>query len=589
MVPSARRRSALPADIRTAWRRLGDPAALSLPVALIYLPFAFTGPLFIDPVRVGGSFASWFVVGLVGWLALLTVMSLARWLIRPLRRGRSLATIVAMALSVAARALALTVTAHIVGVTPNAEFTYRLNAAIFTQSAILIASAIVVSSYVNHGRLAADLLARQSRLTQISSESRTRLEQLRSQITDQVRRAVEPLIKQLDDISKRVEGAGSGLQSAIQQIVDEELRPLSNRLADATSLPESDDACAHQVEPSRPPLPIRVSLGLLFRPLPSALLAALLASSQAFRAANLIDGLLFTVALSASLGFAVALMRRVCVRIELPVWIGISAATVAVAVIFALIVLLWERTALPMPPDLQWAALYSGSFIGVLLALEYVINERRAVTEEQLRSSIEELQAQSSMLRQHEYMAIRQLSYVVHGSVQASLNAAAIRLSLADHLNRGLVTTIRSDIEESITRIDTSGSAYVMLVQTLADLVDLWEGTAQVTWTMDHMTIRMLAESPPTAASVGEIVTECTSNAIRHGRASQVKVSISIVEDSIEVAVMDDGAGLPSVVKPRLGTRMLDELCLNWERTSSANGTVVLARLATERAFRPVS
>ena len=588
MVSRGHRRSALPADIRTAWRRLGDPAALSLPVALIYLPFAFTGPLFIDTVRVGGNFASWFLVGLVGWLALLTVMSLARWLIRPLRRGRSFATIAAIALSVAARALALTVTAQIVGLTPNAEFPYRLNAAIFTQSGLLIASAIVVSSYVNHGRLAADLLARQGRLTQLSAESRTRLDQLRSQITDQVRRAVEPLIKQLDDISKRVEGAADGLQNAIQQIVDEELRPLSHRLADAATFPESDDALTQQVEPSRPPLPSRVSLGLLFRPLPSALLAALLASSQAFRAANFIDGLLFTVALSASLGFAVALMRRVCVRIETPVWIGISAATVAVAVVFALIVILWERSPLSTPPGLQWAALYSGAFIGVLLALEYVINERRAVTEEQLRSSIDELQAQSSMLRQHEYIASRQLSYVVHGAVQASLNAAAMRLTLADHLDRGLVTTIRSDIEEAITRIDTSGSAYVMLVQTLADLVDLWEGTAQVTWTMDHTTIRMLAESPPTAASVGEIITECTSNAIRHGRASHVKVSISIVGDSIEVAVIDDGTGLPSVVEPRLGTRMLDELCLNWERTSSANGTVVLARLATERAFLPL-
>ena len=589
MASGTNRHSALPADIRTAWRLLGDPAALSLPVALIYLPFAFIGPLFIDTVRVGGGFASWFLVGLVGWLTLLAVLLAMRRLIRPLRRGRPVATVIAIALSVAARAVALTLTAQVVGLTPYAEFAYRLNAAIFTQSALLIASAIVVSSYLHHGRLAADLLTRQGRLTHLSAESRTRLEQLRSQITDQVRRSVEPLITQLDDISKRVDGVADGLQNAIRQIVDEELRPLSHRLADAASFPESIDSSTQLVEPSRPPLPSRVSLGLLFRPLPSALLAALLASSQAFRASNVIDGLLFTVALSASLGFGVALMRRLCVRIEVPVGVGISAATAAVAVVFALIVLLWERTSLPMPPDLQWAALYSGAFIGALLALEYVINERRAVTEEQLRSSIEDLQAQSSMLRQHEYIASRQLSYVVHGSVQASLNAAAMRLSLAEHLDRGLVTTIRTDIEEAITRIDTCGSAYVMLVQTLADLVDLWEGTAQVTWTMDHTTIRTLAESPPTAASVGEIITECTSNAIRHGGASYVKVSISRVESSIEVAVVDNGAGLPSVVKPRLGTRMLDELCLEWKRTSTVNGTAVLARLATERAFLPIT
>ena len=95
---------------------------MSLPVALIYLPFAFAGPLFIDTVRVGGHLASWFVVGLAGWLALLVVLLAIRWLIRPLRRGRPVATVIAIALAVAARAVALTLTAQVVGLTPSAEF-----------------------------------------------------------------------------------------------------------------------------------------------------------------------------------------------------------------------------------------------------------------------------------------------------------------------------------------------------------------------------------------------------------------------------------------------------------------------------------
>ena len=585
MVPPVPSRSALPADIRTAWQRLGDPAALSLPVALIYLPFAFAGPLFIDTVRMGGSVVSWFLVGLVGWVALVATFTVVRWIIGPLRRGRSLATVAAITLSVTARSIALTLTAQGLDLTPVAEFAYRLNSAIFTQSALLIASAIVVSSYVHHGRLAADLLDRQRRLTQMSTESRMRLERLRERISGQVRRAIDPLIAQLDDLSRRAGSCGDGLQESIQQIVDEELRPLSQRLADAASLPESEGGGTEPVKLSRPPIPRQVSLGLLLRPLPSGLLAILLASSQAIRASTVLDGVLFTVVISVSLGVSVALMRRMLMRVRTSVSVGIVLATVVVAVVFALIVALWERSPLPMPPDLQWAALYSGAFIGVLLALEYVVNERRTATEEQLRSSLEELQAHSSMLRQHEYIASRQLSYVVHGSVQTALNAAALRLSLAEHPDEALLTTIRSDIDEAIGRIDTSGSAYVMLVQTLAGLVELWEGTAQVIWSMDHRTVRLLAESPPTAASVGEIVTECASNAIRHGRARQVKVRIQAMGDVIEVRVTDDGCGLPGVIEPRLGTRMLEELCLTWERTSTEAGTVVVAQLATERAL----
>lgn len=587
MVPPGTRRSALPADIRTAWQRLGDPAALSLPVAVIYLPFAFAGPLFIDTVRMGGSVMSWFLVGLVGWLTLLASLSAGRWLIGPLRRGRPIGTALVIASSVVARSVALALSAQGLGLTPIGEFAYRLNAAIFTQSALLIASAIVVSSYVHHGRLASDLLARQYKLTQLSTESRMRLETLREQIAGQVRRAVDPLIAQLNEIDMRSGQAEAGLQQAIQQIVDEELRPLSHRLADAAALPESDDASFGGTKISRPPLPDRISLGLLFRPLPSGLLAGLLAVSQAIRASTVLEGVLFTVALSASLGLSVALMRRLFLSIQTRVRIGVALATVLVATVFAVIIVLWERSPLPMPPDLQWAALYSGAFIGALLALEYVINERRAATEDQLRSSVEDLQAHSSMLRQHEYIASRQLSHVVHGSVQTALNAAALRLSMADHPDQKLLATIRSDIEEAIRRIDTSGSAYVMLVQTLADLVELWEGTADVAWTMDHRTIRLLAECPPTASSVGEIVTECTSNAIRHGRARRVEVSVRAVDDAIEVIVSDDGSGVPSTAEPRLGTRMLDELCLSWECTSTVSGTTVMALLATERAPMP--
>lgn len=589
MVPRAASRSALPADIRTAWQRLGDPAALSIPVALIYLPFAFAGPLFIDTRRLGGGVTSWFLVGLAGWLALFVVLTGSRLLLASVRRGRTVATILAIVLSVVARSVTLALTAHALGLTSVPEFPYRLNAAIFTQSALLIASAIVVSSYVHHGRLAADLLARQHKLTELSLESGLRLAQLRGQIRDQVRRAVDPIIAQLDAVSQSSNASRDGLQADIQQIVDEELRPLSHRLADSAALPVTDMSPVNLSRASRPPLPDRISLGRLCRPLPSGLLAALLASSQAIRASNPWDGLLFILAVSGSLALSVAVMRRLLMRFFVPAWWGLALVTGATAVMFLFIIIVWERSPLSMPPDLQWAALYSGATIAVLLGLEYLVNERRAATESQLLASVEELQAHSSMLRQHEFIASRQLSYVVHGSVQSALNAAAMRLALTPCPDSELVTVIRADIEEAISRIDTSGSAYVMLVQTLADLVELWEGTAHVAWTMDHRTVRLLAESPPTAASVGEIVTECASNAIRHGRARQVKATIQAVGDEIRVSVVDDGAGLPAIIEPRLGTRMLDELCLSWERTSTESGTTVVAQLATERALLATS
>lgn len=587
MTPRAGRASALQADIRTVLQRLGEPAALSFPVVLIYLPFAFAGPVFIDTRRMGGSVALWFLVGLAGWLALLLVLTLARWVITPLRRGRPVATIAAIAVSVAVRSVVLTLSAQALGLATVGEFAYRLNAAIFTQSAFLIASAIVVSSFVHHGQLAASLLLREEKLTRLSAESTVRLEDLRSQIGFQVRRAIDPLIAQLDDISQRVGPDRDSFHRTIEQIVDEELRPLSHRLADAAAVTPPEESAPESMRTPRPPLPDRVLLRTLFRPVPSGLLAALLASSQAVRAANVTDGVAFTLALSVSLAMGVAGLRLAVARIEVRSYLGLVTASLAVAIVFALIVLAWEQTAMPMPPYLHWAAFYSGLFIGALLALERVINDRRTATEQQLRESVERLQTQSSMLRQHEFIASRRLSYIVHGSVQAALNAASMRLAMAEIPDEQLVASIRADIDEAIERIDTSGSAYVMLVKTLGDLVDLWEGTARFMWTMDHRTVRVLAESPPTAASVGEIVTECVSNAIRHGGARHINARIESAGDLVRIQVTDDGSGLPALHQPGLGTRMLDELCLSWERRSSVASTKVLATLATERVLQP--
>lgn len=576
---------ALPSDVTTAWTRLGEPASLGAVVPLIYLPFGLAGPLFIDTTRLGGDPFSWFIVGLIGWAALFAVFALGRVVVSPLQRARPVAALGVILMSVAARAVALAVSAYALGLTANPEFTYRFNAALFTQSAFIISCAIVVSSYAHHRALAADLLAQRDRLSRIGNESRARLEELQSSIALQVRRIVDPVIAQLDEVSTRTDGSHAHLHDGIRRIVDEELRPLSHRIAETASIPVTEYPATPGARPLLIPLPTQVSVGRLLRPVSTGLLAVLLAASQAIRALGVGEGLAFVLALSASVFALVLITQKLLYRLVVTAWLGICVAAFIVAVEFLVVIHLWEFLPLTIPPNLQWAALYSGAFVGGLLSIGYLVNEQRTTTENHLRESVRELQEQSSILRQHEFMAGKQLSYIVHGSVQTALNAAAMRLALSTQPDASLVEAIRTDIDESLEKLDASGSAYVLLVQTLTDISDLWEGTAQFTWTLDHRTVRALAESPPTAASVGEIVTECVSNAIRHGRATQIQAKVQASENVIEVAIADDGCGLPPATGDGLGSRMMNDVCVRWERAGTDSGTVVTAVLATQKAL----
>lgn len=576
---------ALPSDVRTAWTRLGEPASLGAVVPLIYLPFGLAGPLFIDTTRLGGDPFSWFIVGLIGWAALFAVFALGRVVVSPLQRARPVAALGVILVSVAARAVALAVSAYALGLTANPEFTYRFNSALFTQSAFIITCAIVVSSYAHHRTLAADLLAQRDRLSRIGNESRARLEELQSSIALQVRRIVDPVIVQLDEVSTRTDGSHAHLHDGIRRIVDEELRPLSHRIAETASIPVAEYPATPGARPLLIPLPTQVSVGRLLRPVPTGLLAVLLAASQAIRALGVGGGLAFVLALSGSLFAVVLITQKLLCRLVVPAWLGVCAAAFIVAVEFLVVIQLWEFLPLTIPPHLQWAALYSGALVGGLLSIDYLVNEQRAATENHLRESVRELQEQSSILRQHEFMAGKQLSYIVHGSVQTALNAAAMRLALSTQPDASLVAAIRTDIDESLEKLDASSSAYVLLVQTLTDISDLWEGTAQFTWTLDHRTVRALAESPPTAASVGEIVNECVSNAICHGRATQIQAKVQASENVIEVVIEDDGCGPSTASGDGLGSRMMNDVCVRWERAGTDSGTVVTAVLATQKAL----
>jgi signal transduction histidine kinase len=79
------------------------------------------------------------------------------------------------------------------------------------------------------------------------------------------------------------------------------------------------------------------------------------------------------------------------------------------------------------------------------------------------------------------------------------------------------------------------------------------------------------------------IVVEAITNAVRHSGGTRCLVSISVVDDALEVSVRDDGRGLDQERTPGVGLRSMQERAAEVGGTcairSAEDGTVVAARL----------
>jgi signal transduction histidine kinase len=566
------------------WQRLGESAALGPAVAWWYFPLGLIGPVLLEPNRVGGSVVSWLFVGLVGQAAIFLTLWISRLAIhrKTESKSRPLANLIAILVAIGLRGVSIAWVAQLVNLTDNFDLEYRLSAGLFTQTGLLVAVAVIVSSFSFHRQLATKLWKQQDQLRELNSSMLERLGGTRSSIAAQVHLTIDPLIEEIDRGLDHVAAGGdpAAIRDSIREIVDEQLRPLSHSLESKGDSDIELPASASTPVTSWIPLSSKPPLALLIRPFSASFFIALLAASPGLIVEGIVGAVVYPLVAFILTAPILLAMRALIGPWKLPLWLGIvfiffvTGITAGVAKVFAA-----ERI-LSFPNTSLLITLIGGGLSGTLAATFALANERRSSTERDLRISIEELQVKLSILRQHEFVTRKELSYILHGSVQSALHVASMRLASQGEPDATLLSAIRRDIEIATARLETPASADALLIDTLSDIAELWDGTCSVKWTLDHRTIRRLVDSPVAASCVAEIARECIGNAIRHGQATQVRITITEAVDRVTVTSLDNGTAATEW-KPGMGSEMLNEMCLSWSHSTNAEGTRVSAEIAT--------
>jgi len=230
--------------------------------------------------------------------------------------------------------------------------------------------------------------------------------------------------------------------------------------------------------------------------------------------------------------------------------------------------------------DLIPALIFGPLVIGMLLSYGFLTDNNRLTFQGELILANMELERELNRTAQEIWLLRQRAAQMLHGSVQSSLTAANMRILGAPSVTENLLQTVRQDITRASIAVTNFESEHIDIGTALAELTQLWSGICEIKLVATDKSLDHISQDQTTARCVNEIVKECVSNAIRHGKAKQI--NIQIIENAnhtLQVIVANDG--LIEVLGPDgVGSAIFDEITMKWERKISNQQLVFNAVVA---------
>lgn len=181
-----------------------------------------------------------------------------------------------------------------------------------------------------------------------------------------------------------------------------------------------------------------------------------------------------------------------------------------------------------------------------------------------------EISSSLSRLRHDILITRRQSGRLIHGGVQAKLQAAMLRLSRATSVDPKLIEEVSSEIEQAcyiLKNLDSPVS--FSLGELLDDLIDFWAGVCDVQVEITKELDERVISDPIAVQCIIEVIRESISNAVKHDSAEKatVKLAVSdsgIVDLCVTHPAIANQADLTTKKSAGYGSQLFDELTIDW-------------------------
>lgn len=561
-------------------------------------------------------------------LLIVVVLLVTRAVGRPRSRGALFAVL--LLTSVAALQIGVGVVEAATGVVLDTDLQLA-RASLLTGTTL--AALIVLESLAEHRATTGALLQATARAESLAASGRAMLELLRDEVSGQVREVLRDALGTLGATSGATtagQASGEGSGARLRALVDDVLRPLSHRLASAPV------AGAELPPPVERPRWRDTFAAVGTTPVIAPRILAVLATGLAFlrtlvtdqgavrelvpglgstaRQESVPDGVRLTLTVDwvslltsvAELGlilvlawwggarFAEIIDRDRDVLSSTVAWAatvlglaGIATLTLAGPALFAAI----RGPATDEPGILTFLA----SFIPLLLvtlgvSLVAAVDRERAQLQHELAwrsAAATRAAARMQAVVGHEQ---QRLARALHADVQAAVNAASLVLDRADRegaVTPELVDDVAARIAVSVERFLRGSASRRPLADRLDEVRALWSGVCRMRTDVAGDAEARIDADTVARELIVDLVSEACANAVVHGAAREVRVTVALgPDDEVELRVEDDGerhddggrdAATQAAPSGGLGSAVLRSSCTRFSLDRSPQGATLTA------------
>ena len=554
------------------FQQVGSRYALSNPVLLLFLIPAFGVGIIFDQTRSDSTFEYRLISATIGYIATIVPLLIARiFLPNKPRPSRPALLMVVFALAGLIRGLTLLEVSILSGQFQEGEILYRLVGGPLFTLISLILNAIVVSNYARHKEALSMLAAERLRLQVRSAGVLARVQQQQEELSEKVESLIRPAIRKIQETLASASSAA--VIGSLRDAADEVVRPLSREVA------EGQDDLNFENEPAavrvKSALPKRVILGEFLIPFWAATMSiGLLVSSTVLLEEPAMTLIVLTLIFALIFGFG-RIAQALTYKLEIPTlaaWVLVPLVyTFPLSAFFVLKPILNMQST-----DAQvFTMLFFEWSLGLLLFFAQLVQLQRRETTERLKDVNRQLEVISSRLSQELWLNRKRMAALLHGPIQAALYASAMGMAQTNNPTPDYLTKVQKDIETALEQLNNPNRLESeTLLSVLNQIKELWAGSVEVEIEIPTELELAITNEPLTCEATIELARELVTNSIKHGQASRVKVTINQIDPTrFSVEVTDNGKAPLEGATPGYGTKVLNELSLNWERTRLGDTT----------------
>jgi signal transduction histidine kinase len=537
--------------------------------------------LTLDYGRAPGSLLQWFGASSVGFLLMVLASLIVRKIFNAFEIPKPLYLPTYVLLGVV-RGIGIYLTGLNLGIVSENEITYRLVGSGIYVFCVLPIATILVSNFDRANSTLKALQAQTLRRAKRLNSMKIEIAEQKAEIAGRVSGLLMPVISELMQRVNAAKSSDIGKQiSALRNTVDTVVRPLSQTVAQ-----EGNQLSDPQVDLDRASLLARLNpktklnVGQLFLPGLSTFLLTLMCSSPILTFGGVQIGSSILGVMAVATYGVLRLYKRVFRNLQLRAIPAAILEMSAYAAVTELVVLAIEI----LSPHLIEIAAVRLISLNLIFAFVFFVAQSRYQLLQQASQSLEEVNRELELLnaqaKQELWINRRRIATVLHGPVQAALYASAMRLSQTKRPSKKLLQEVNRDLGEALEALRFKQTEVTSIRSVVREIIDVWSGVCEIYFNLPKAIYDITKNSPNLAESFVEIIREATSNAIKHGGATEIEVNARLADGVIRLEVLNNGK--PPTKKEAstgYGTQILNELALSWSLDSVEAKTLFRAEI----------